>query len=44
MTESAIPTNNMGSGENITTYDPLIKIKRKKLREIIKKKAGENGD
>lgn len=43
MTESSIPTNAMGSGENVSTYDPLIKIKKKKLREIIQKKARGNG-
>lgn len=43
MTESSIPSNNMGSGEHISTYDPLIKIKKKKLREIIQKKAKGNG-
>lgn len=43
MTESSVPTNNMGSGEHISTYDPLIKAKKKKLREIITKKARGNG-
>jgi hypothetical protein len=38
MTESAVPANNMGSGEGISTFDPiLIKKPVKRLRDIIGK-------
>jgi len=43
MTDSSIPANSMGSGENVSTYDSLIKVKKKRLREIIKKEARGNG-
>jgi hypothetical protein len=36
MTESATPVNSMGSGEAISTYDPLlVKKPVKRLRQII---------
>lgn len=45
MTESIAPANSMGSGENISTYDPLIKIKsKKKLRSIIGRKDKKDGN
>lgn len=44
MSESSIPANSMGNGENIATYSPLLKLnmmsrlptpEKKKLRTII---------
>jgi hypothetical protein len=36
MSESALPVNNMGSGESISTFDPLlVKKPLKRLRDII---------
>lgn len=44
MTESVGPANSMGTGENISTYDPLMKIKRKKkLRDILAAKGKRDG-
>ena len=36
MTESALPANSMGSGENIATFDPLLTKPKKRLRDILK--------
>lgn len=45
MSESAIAANSMQSGENIATYDPVLKIKpKKKLRDVIGRKEKKNGD
>lgn len=39
MTESALPANSMASGENISTFDPLLTRPKKKLRDILKSKS-----
>lgn len=36
MTESALPANSMASGENISTFDPLLTKPKKRLRDILK--------
>ena len=36
MSESALPANSMGSGENISTFDPLLTRPKKRLRDILK--------
>lgn len=36
MSESALPANSMGSGENVSTFDPLLTKPKKKLRDILK--------
>ncbi len=35
MTESALPANS-ASGENISTYDPLLTKPKKRLKDILK--------
>ena len=45
MSESGLPVhaNSMGSGENISTYDPFLKkTPLKRLRDIIGKKKEDN--
>lgn len=34
--ESALPANAMASGQNISTFDPLLTRPKKKLRDILK--------
>ena len=41
METSALPANSMGTGENISTYDPLLTRPKKKLREILKSKPSK---
>jgi len=36
MTESALPANSMASGENVSTFDPLLTKPKKRLKDILK--------
>lgn len=36
MTESALPANSIQSGQNISTFDPLLTKPKKRLRDILK--------
>lgn len=38
---SDVPVNNVGTGENISVDVPFVK-KKKKLRQVVRRKHGEN--